>query len=68
MVGESKIRRPVVSSTHAPQISKFKFSILAKSHLVCFILDHEAASETLSMMPSQVTLQFILIWIIAEQT
>ena len=41
MVQESKIRRSVVSFSHAPQISKFKFSLLAKTHLVRFILDHE---------------------------
>jgi hypothetical protein len=62
MVRESKIRCSVVSFSHAPQISKFKFSLLAKTHLVWFILDHEAVSKTSSMDPSQVSLQFILIY------
>jgi hypothetical protein len=60
MVRESKIRRSVVSFSHAPQISKFKFSLLAKTHLVWFILDHEAVSESSTMNSSQVSLQFVL--------
>ena len=61
MVRESKIRRTVVSFSHAPQISKFKFSLLAKTHLVRFILVHEAVSETSNVIPSHVSLQVVVI-------
>lgn len=59
-VPEPKIRCLVVSSTHALQISKFKFSLLAKNHVIQFILEQEAVSETLSFPNSLITLYLVL--------
>lgn len=60
MVQESEISCPLAAATHAPPISKFKFRLLAKNHLVQFILNHMVASET-SLLTSQIRLYFRLI-------
>jgi hypothetical protein len=54
MVRESEISCPLAATTHALAISKFNFRLLAKNHLVKFILEHMVASET-SLLTSQVS-------------